>query len=73
MLENLTSLPRARIVEGVIHDNDNEAIPPLTPSQRAELERRCADIDAGRVCCEPWTAVMLRLFARYGSNSWTPD
>jgi putative addiction module component (TIGR02574 family) len=26
----------------------------LTPEQLAEIQRRCEDIDAGRVTCVPW-------------------
>lgn len=41
--------------------NDNEIVPPLTAAQLAELERRCAQVDAGHVTCEPWETVMARL------------
>ncbi|KAB2940447.1 MAG: addiction module protein [Phycisphaerae bacterium] len=36
---------------------------PLTAAQRAEIERRVAEIDAGAVHCEPFDAVMKRLLA----------
>jgi len=36
---------------------------PLTAAQRAEIERRVAEIDAGTVHCEPFDAVMKRLLA----------
>lgn len=40
--------------------DDIEAM-PLTAEQRAEIERRIADIDSGAVHCEPFDAVMTRL------------
>ncbi len=36
---------------------------PLIAAQRAEIERRVAEIDAGSVYCEPFDAVMKRLLA----------
>ncbi|MBI1191513.1 MAG: addiction module protein [Tepidisphaera sp.] len=36
---------------------------PLTAAQRAEIERRVAEIDAGAVHCEPFDALMKRLLA----------
>ncbi len=37
---------------------------PLTPDQVAEVERRIADIDTGRVRCIPFDAVLKRLSHR---------
>lgn len=36
---------------------------PLTAAQRAEIERRIAEIDSGAVHCEPFDTVMKRLLA----------
>jgi len=36
---------------------------PITAAQRAEIERRVAEIDSGAVHCEPFDAVMKRLLA----------
>lgn len=36
---------------------------PLTAAERAEIERRVAEIDAGSVHCESFDAVMKRLLA----------
>lgn len=41
--------------------NDNRYLPPLTPEQLAELDRRCAEADAGLAPGEPWEVVMQRL------------
>lgn len=37
---------------------------PLTPQQQAEIDRRCAALDGGKMQCEPWEAVRERLIAR---------
>lgn len=36
---------------------------PLTPAQLAELHRRCTDLDAGVVTCEPWNDVRASFLA----------
>jgi len=41
--------------------NDNEYVPPLTPGQLADIDRRVAALDAGEMTCEPWEMVMQRL------------
>jgi hypothetical protein len=41
--------------------NDNRYIPPLTPAQLVELDRRCAEADAGLAPGEPWEIVMQRI------------
>jgi putative addiction module component (TIGR02574 family) len=47
-----------RLWESVQHEV--EAM-PLSAEQRAEVERRVADADAGRMTFVPWEAVKLRL------------
>ncbi|MFO0835787.1 MAG: addiction module protein [Phycisphaerales bacterium] len=36
---------------------------PLSPSQLAELHRRCTDLDAGGVACSPWDEVRASFLA----------
>jgi len=48
------------ILDSVVADAHGD---PLTPSQMAEIERRCADIDSGKVQCLPWNQVRTRFLS----------
>lgn len=62
LLENLTSTLALSMLAGMLKAaNDNRYIPPPTPEQLAEIDRRAAALDSGEMMCEPWEIVMQRI------------
>lgn len=55
---HLSAAERLLLVQDILDSVMAEAqAEPLTPEQIAEIDRRCADIDSGRVQCVPWEQV----------------
>jgi putative addiction module component (TIGR02574 family) len=61
-LQSLTVDERLTLVEAIWDSIDAEKDPvPLTDEQRAELDRRIADMDANPDAGEDWEVVLARL------------
>ena len=59
---NLPSADRLKLAEALWETaSDTQLAARLSVEQRAEIERRSADIDAGSVVCQPWPEVRERL------------
>lgn len=56
----LSAAERLLLVQDILDSVMAEAqAEPLTSEQRAELDRRCTQIDAGSVTCLPWEQVRV--------------
>jgi len=57
---------RLRLIDELAASVPDDQPPALGAAWLAEIERRSAEIDAGTIDTEDWTAIRARLFARHG-------
>ena len=63
-LSTLSSAERLHLAQALLDGVVASDAETFTSDQLAELDRRLAEIDAGKAGCEPWRAVEQRLLTR---------
>lgn len=66
--KSLSPADRLRLVEAVWDDEHPENWPALSPEWLAEVQRRSAEFDAGRMKASPWEEVQSRVRRKAGLN-----
>lgn len=62
----LSPAERLRLVDAVWDDEHPEQWPTLSPEWLAEVQRRSAEFDAGRMKASPWEDVQARVRRKAG-------
>jgi putative addiction module component (TIGR02574 family) len=65
-IDRLPTTDRLQLVDEILDNLPDSEEPPLTDAQRQELDRRVADLDAGKSPLSPWAEVEARVLARLG-------
>lgn len=60
----LSPVERLQLAQALLDSVLEAEAEPFTPEQMAELDRRLADVEAGKGTFEPWETVRERLLSR---------
>ena len=71
VLEAALALPEAdqfQLVDALVAKLGPQAVDPFDEAWRAEIRRRCEEIDAGRMQLTPWEVVRDRVRRKHQAN-----
>jgi len=66
---NLSVTDRLRLIDELAASVPDDEPPALSEEWLAEIERRTAEIDSGKVVTQPWPEVRKQLFTQAGLKS----